>query len=220
MQTTNRQGGVVLIVALIFLLVLSIAAMAAMRLATLEARMSAGFSERSHAQQLAEAALVQAETWLQETHFVVNAEARLCTSDGGCFSNQCTQGRCFFGSYELAEDDPDRCTLVATAPANAAFQNRTVWDNSAITDWSQSNGAGELIAEVLTLIEWRCFMPLDSLDATNADNRFRASHWRPLYRISAYTRGRTGTSRMLVQSLYAPDLGRQSWREVPILFAP
>lgn len=220
MSKVHRQGGVVLILVLILLLVLSVAALAAMRLATLEALLSADFGERSRSQQLAEAALVQAETWVREAAFAVNTEGQLCKPDGQCFSNQCVQGLCFLGSYELLKNDPDSCILAATEPGNAPFQDRNLWADSASTQWNQSDDAGELIAQVLMLIEWRCFIPLNPLDASNAEHRFQTSHWQPLYRISAYSRGRTGSSRLLLQSQFASGLGRQSWREVPILFTP
>lgn len=219
MTRFNRQGGVVLILVLILLLVLSVAALASMRLATLEAQLSAGLGERSHARHLAEAALIQAETWVAEAGFALTADARLCQAEGSCFSNQCLQGLCFIGSYQAVVDAADRCTLLALDPDNLVFQRSAWWADSAKTQvWNQYDGEGDLLAPVRTLIEWRCFIPLNPLDPTNADNAYQPSHWQPLYRISAYTLGRTGSARLLVQSLFVPGIGRQSWREVAILF--
>lgn len=220
MRLSNRQNGVVLILVLIFLVVLSVAALAALRLSTLEARLSAGFSERSRAQQQAEAALVQAENWLAGAGLSVQSDGRLCTSGGDCFSAQCTQGLCFTGQYHLIEDAPDDCTLSATAAPDTVFQNRTLWNDPGKTQlWIANDTSQASDDSTRMLIEWRCFVPLDAFDPDGyADQRFQPAHWAPLLRISAYHAGQQGQARRLVQSLYSPALGRLSWRAVPILF--
>ncbi|WP_146171219.1 hypothetical protein [Saccharospirillum sp. MSK14-1] len=220
-MASKSQRGVVLILVLVLLLVLGIAATAAVRLAQIETRMSGGIGERSRARQLAEAAVLQTESWLDEAGFSLSAEGQLCQPSGECFSSLCDKGLCFSGRLELDSEDLHRCSLNPLSREAELFQQRSLWTEPNKTqDWPLYDADGDLIASAPVLVEWRCFIPLNPLEAENSEKRYQLSHWQPLYRISAYSRGRDGHSRLLLQTLYSPQLGRQSWREVPILFLP
>lgn len=225
MSAIKQQSGVVLILVLVFLLVLSVAGLAAIQLANLEQQLSGQLSERNRSLQWAEAALTNILDDVRLANFDINAAGQLCeVGTSRCFTSQCGQGRCFDGNYSAAVDvnDVDECHLSARNPQDELFQNQSRWMNSGQNQQSdlEFSAADELVP-VYGLIEWRCFIPIDNSDpAANNAHRFQASHWQPLFRITAYTLGRSEQARVMTQVLYSPGRGRFGWREIPLLFAP
>lgn len=116
----QKQQGSILIVALVMLLVLTIAGVSAMRLLTVETQAVGANLERNYAYQAAEAALIQAE---QDVHqnfanfgaveFV--ASAGECTTTNTCFvQDTCTNGLCSSGNY--LDDIREHITDITTEP--------------------------------------------------------------------------------------------------------
>jgi type IV pilus assembly protein PilX len=91
----SRERGVSLVVALIFLIILTILGLTAMRVATMEERMSGNSRDRSLAFQAAEAALRDAESDIECKKFGTRPKPR-----GACISGMtgadavCTDGLC------------------------------------------------------------------------------------------------------------------------------
>lgn len=209
MSTGRDQRGVVLIIALVFLLVLSVAGLSAMRLANVEERMTASFSGRGLAFQAAEAALVEAERYLDQRDFSATELALL-------FSSGCINGLCFNGAYSEGINGDGECTLTASAAEDEVFQNRSLWLNSGPSQTLTLEYEGREPVSAAYLIEFRCFVPVHP--EADATNQYNSGFWRPQFRITAYA---AHPSRLLLQSTYlAAGDGRQSWREVPIRFAP
>ena len=96
-HTMHNQRGAVLIVALVILLVVTALGAAAMRSATLEMRMANNSQERQQAFDAAEAALRNAEAWLDLNGHM--SQAKVGCTGSGCYSNTCTGGRCWFGNW-------------------------------------------------------------------------------------------------------------------------
>lgn len=225
MQTSKQQAGVVLIVVLVFMVLLSVAGLAAMQLAKLEQQLSGQLSERNRSLQRAEAALTSIVDDLRLANFDINAAGQLCESGSNrCFSNQCLEGRCFDGSYSAAVDanDVDDCILSARSAQDEWFQDQSRWMSAGQdrqTDIEFS--AGDASVPVYGLIEWRCFIPIDNTDpAANNAHQYQFSHWQPLFRITAYTLGRNKQARVMTQVLYSPGQGAFGWREIALRFAP
>ncbi|MFG1495119.1 PilX N-terminal domain-containing pilus assembly protein [Saccharospirillum sp. HFRX-1] len=225
MHAAKQQSGVVLILVLVFMLVLSIAAVAAMQLATMEQQLSGQLSERNRSLQWTEAALTNIVDDLRLADFEINAAGQLCETDSNhCYSSQCPQGRCFDGSYNAAVDanDVDDCILSARSAQDEWFQDPSRWLSSGQNQQSALEfSAADDSVPVYGLIEWRCYIPIDNTDPNaNNDHQFQSSHWQPLFRITAYTLGRGEQARVMTQVLYSPGSGRFGWREIPLLFAP
>lgn len=225
MRAAKQQSGVVLILVLVFMLVLSIAGVAAIQLATLEQQLSGQLSERNRSLQWTQAALMNIVNDLSLADFEINAAGQLCETDSNhCYSSQCSQGRCFDGSYSAAieADKTDQCILSARSAKDEWFQDPSRWisfgqDQQSDIEFSTVDAS----VPVYGLIEWRCFIPIDNTDPNaNNDHQFQSSHWEPLFRITAYTLGRSEQGRVMTQVLYSPGKGRFGWREIPLRFAP
>lgn len=223
MRTVDQQQGVVLLLALILMLVLSVAGLAAMQLARLELQMGGAVSELSRSRHWVDTALVQLEAEIVASEFVVNPAGDLCRSTSNqCFSPVCPKGHCFLGNYEIVADNPDRCLLPPSLDKNEIFQDRSIWQdpNKHRSVEIEIEPGAETIT-VLAVIEWRCFTPLNSRDATNNnDHRFDSAFWQPLFRVTAYTTGHQGEARLMAQTMVGKESGRLSWREIPLLFLP
>ncbi|WP_108123888.1 pilus assembly PilX family protein [Saccharospirillum mangrovi] len=222
MRSPDQQQGAVLILALILMVVLSVAGTAAMQLARLELQLGGSVGELSHSRQWVEAALLQLENDIVAGDFEVNPAGELCrVASSDCYREVCANGRCFFGNYVIDADQPDQCLLPPSLDKNEIFQDRSVWqDSNRHQRIDIEVEAGGETVPVLALVEWRCFTPLNSHDASNQEHRFDSAYWQPLFRLTAYTSGRNGEARLMAQTVVGQKTGRLSWREVPLLFAP
>lgn len=210
----RQQQGVVLLMALVFLLILTVAGVSAMRLANVEERMTSNFTERNIAFQAAEAALVEAEAWLSKPNFTQNSyySGGLCTSST-CFYNAsvagspiCKDGLCFLGSFTPATS----CTLIEAAkPEDEVFQSASLWDDNsdayAVANVSPAGAANP----AKYIIEFRCFAVKDPLsvpaDQYDPANEYSDTYWEPYYRITAMGYGRNETTRIMLQTTYRRD---------------
>lgn len=210
MKQYQNQRGVVLLVALVFLLILTVAGVSAMRLANVEERMTGNFSQRNQAFQAAEAALVEAERFLdaqnfQQVNFFTGGDCD--PNQHTCFYNEdasnaptCNNGLCFFGTYPADGE----CSLTAVGnAADEAFQQQDVWDNQSRLATVTANGE---IPPARFLIEFRCFAVKDPDnprdDQFDADNQYIPSYWEPLYRITALGFGDNPNVRVMLQSTF------------------
>jgi len=209
----TEQRGMVLLMALVFLLILTVAGVSAMRLANVEEKMTSNFGERNLAFQSAEAALVEAERFLDESDFQQgNFYSEGCAATTCFYSKDatsglptCDDGLCFMGSFEPSKT----CTVTAATTPNAEiFQSAALWDDS--DQYMQATiTAGGLIPPARILIEFRCFAvknPMNpAADQMDPNNEYIPSYWEPLYRITVIGYGRNPNARVMLQSTYRRD---------------
>nr|WP_255533749.1 PilX N-terminal domain-containing pilus assembly protein [Reinekea sp. G2M2-21] len=202
-----------MLVALVFLLILTVAGISAMRMSTAEERMTSNFSERNIAFQAAEAALIEAELYLDEQNFQqLNFYTGGACNQQDCFYTEdasgnatCANGLCFLGEFEPANS----CVLEPKLnQTDEIYQSAETWrDGSGMHRLATFNAGG--LANAKYIIEFRCFAVKDPLnpasDQYDASNEYIPSYWEPLYRITAIGYGRTQNSRVMLQSTYRRD---------------
>ena len=108
--TSHRQGGAVLLVSLVFLLLLTVIGLSAIQSSTLQERMAGNANDVNTAFQSAEAGIREAEVILQQ--------ASLPTFDGS-------------GGRYLVCSDPESTTVSCSVPD---------WQNASSTGWATLSG--------------------------------------------------------------------------------
>jgi len=199
----NRQLGSVLIVSLILLLLLTLVGVAGMNMTSLEERMSGNFKDQEMAFQAAEAALVEAENFIENTNlglefFYTDSSGTPTCSGTDCFNNTCTGGGsgglCFTGVFTVSSEPVNSCELDDTKPWESMSRwalGTQVVEAQAITDVS---------AQARYIIEFRCFTVRD--DENSAPDPTQLVQWALQFRITALANGGTGDSRVMLQSTY------------------
>jgi type IV pilus assembly protein PilX len=190
----NKQKGSIIIISLIMMLLLTIVGLTGVRISNLEERMSGNFRDHELAFQSAEAALVEAEAYIENTSFISGNFQAACTGSQ-CFTNPCSTGLCFNGSFPTTGSPASSCTAGLTNP----------WE-----DWSLwADGSGQYkTATALTgtssvakyIIEFRCFMVKD--DTNNAPNVNILAEWAFSFRVTALAQGATADSLVMLQTTY------------------
>lgn len=190
----NNQKGSVLIFSLIMLLLLTIVGVSGMQMTTLEEKMSGNYRNHELAFQAAEAALADAENYIEETPFDLTDFQPGCGSDN-CFSNTCDGGLCFDGTFPASATPVTSCVRGTTKP----------WE-----DWARwADGSGQfrtadalvdISAQARYIIEFRCFIVKDA--GENDPDVSVLSPWSLLFRVTALANGGTGDSQVMLQSTY------------------
>lgn len=199
MRHRPKERGAVLVVALVILLVVTALGAAAMRSATLDMRMANNSQERQQAFNAAEAALRTAEAWLDLNGQI--SQAKIGCTGSGCYDSNCTNGRCFFGSWSGAQHNQcDRTP--ATLPA------QHVWEDSALQVWSTTGRHIEVDLDGLDdannpryIVEFQCF--IDGFDDCDIDIDGDCP---AIYRITALGKSNSGRIKTLLQSVYRVTL--------------
>jgi len=209
MNPLKTQQGVVLIVALVMMLILTIAGISAMRLSVVEERMTSNYAERNIAFQSAEAALVDAESYLKQQNFQEENFFNDCDPSNGtvCFQSNCKGGLCFDGTF--TSNNSDECNIKTTnTSASELYQKASIWADSdyhkvASIDLDESTG---ILAPAKYIVEFRCFVVKDPITQTDADflndRRYDSTYWEPMYRITALGSGRNPNTRVMLQTTY------------------
>lgn len=199
----HKQQGSVLIISLVLLLLLTMVGVTGMNMTSLEERMSGNFRDHEMAFQAAEAALVEAENFIENTNltttdFYTNPA---CTSTN-CFKSDCTGGSingnsgglCFTGTFTVSSEPVNSCELDGTRP----WEDMNRWSNPA--QYADADTLTNLSSEAKYIIEFRCFTVRDDTNAS-ADPALLAQ-WALLFRITALANGGSGDSRVMLQSTY------------------
>jgi len=200
-RIAKKQQGVVLIVALVLLLVLTVAGISAIRLANVEERMTGNFGDRNVAFQAAEGALRQAEQFIQDKNFPDDSFYNTCTG-ADCFEDGCTEGLCFSGSFAAGND----CLLTfPPSPSEEVFQKSDVWEDGSGQYKEITDGLDNVTTRYI--IEFRCYAARDAAtsSATLDANKYSRTLWEPMYRITAFSVGRSQSARVLLQSTFRRD---------------
>lgn len=199
MESMKRQRGAVLIVALVILLVVTALGAAAMRSATLEMRMASNSQERQQAFDAAEAALRNAEAWLDLNGHI--SQAKVGCTGNGCYSNTCTGGRCWFGEWPNPQHD--QCDRTP-----ATLPSQQVWADSTLEVWSTATRHVVVDLDGIDdandpryIIEFQCFIEDFGGCDLNIDGDCPA-----MYRITALGQSNSGRVKTLLQSVYRVNL--------------
>tara|TARA_R110001592_G_scaffold52511_7_gene160664 strand:+ start:2336 stop:2956 length:621 start_codon:yes stop_codon:yes gene_type:complete len=197
------QQGSALIISLVMLLLLTMVGVTGMNMTSLEERMSGNYRDHEMAFQAAEAALVEAENFIESTDLTTNDfyTSPACSTTN-CFKADCSGGSvngtsgglCFTGTFTVSSEPVNSCVLDASQP----------W--KTMTRWSTAGQVAEADAltnnstEAKYIIEFRCFTVRDDTNAS-ADPAILAQ-WALLFRITALANGGTNDSRVMLQSTY------------------
>jgi len=195
MRMSAEERGSVLIVSLIFLLLLTIVGVSSMNMTNLEERMAGNFRDHDLAFQAAEAALLDAEEFVENTFDITQAYTAPACSGNMCYSASCTGGLCFQGSFDGSSTTVSSCTS-GTAKE---WENNAIWSDSTKTRPASDQVAGT-VENARYIVEFRCFMPRDPSNLEPDPNVF--AEWSPAFRITAVASGSSTDSTVMLQSIY------------------
>lgn len=179
---TLRVNGSVLLVSLVLLLVMTVAGLTGVKMATLDERVSGNYQDQQMAFYAAEAALKEAEQFIANSQFTL--------SD---FTASCAGGFCFSGSnsQDVGSCDPGAAQL---------WQSGELWSSDGQHRTTSVSISG-ISARAKYIIEFRCYIAKEpSGPLPDPANRW---DWAEFFRITALASGGSGDSRVMLQSSYA-----------------
>ena len=177
----KKAQGSVLLVTLILLLIMTAAGLTAVRMSTLEHKVSGNYLDQQMAFHAAELALLEAESHIATTQI-----------DLTDFDSGCSGGQCFSGSEA---DDISSCTPGST----------TSWLNEVIWETSNFHRTATIVIDGIAtrakyIIEFRCYVARETEgplpDITNPVD------WALYFRITALATGGTDSARVMLQTTY------------------
>lgn len=195
MKSMISQKGSVLIVSLIFLLLLTIVGVSSMNMTSLEERMAGNFRDHDLAFQAAEAALLDAEEFVENTFDIAQAYTDPACTGTNCYSSACTNGLCFNGEFQNSSTPVASCTS-GTAKE---WEDTSIWSTSSKTRASSDQISGT-VENARYIVEFRCFMPRDPANPDPDPDVF--AQWSPAFRITAVASGSSTDSTVMLQSIY------------------
>lgn len=202
----NNQRGVALIVALVILVLVTIAGVATMESTGMELKMSNADQDHQQAFEEAETALRIVESKLQHNSAWIDFGNLYsdCSGSSACFNINCDNGLCFRGEWYSYDNDPTRCTTVSSSlptPVIPPWYNTTWTDGSTQTVWDNA-GKHRLVPaptgytnDVKYIVEFRCFVPKNP----NAPLQNNAAE---LFRITVRAKSNSGNAVVMLQSTY------------------
>ncbi len=182
------QRGVTLIIALIFLLLITLGGISMMQEAKTQQVIVNTFEEKEVSFQAAETALRTVEGIVEATAFTTADFLNGCAGVN-CFSNNCANGLCSTVTY-LNAANVQHCTTNGTR----VWENPAQWANAvtlpAITV-TRSTGGDSVVFNPRYLIEFRCYVPnvASPTPATIPLNNLVNSEWSEYYRITVRVDG-------------------------------
>jgi type IV pilus assembly protein PilX len=182
----KHEKGSVLLISLVMLLILTIVGIASISGVSMTEKMTNSQRDYDIAFEMAEAALVQGETWIDDYSAGFNIE-HLSDSCSGttCFTENCNAGLCFRGEY-LSEGS--LCELDSSG--TPVWQSEAIWDSNAAT-YSRNIAAVE---PPKYLVEFLCLTAVDPTSQT--------SDLAYIYRITSLAYGTHPETRVMLQSTY------------------
>nr|MDT0252444.1 PilX N-terminal domain-containing pilus assembly protein [Endozoicomonas sp.] len=160
----NKVTGSILLVSLVMLLVITVAGLTGVKMATLEVKMSGNYQDQQMAFYAAEAALKEAENFIAGNSLPLSG-----------FNGNCDGGYCFSGSDI---DDVGSCEPGVSEP----WQIGTTWSNSGQHRVTTVLISG-ISAQAKYIIEFRCYLAKES-EGPLPDQANRGD-WAEYYRITA-----------------------------------
>ncbi|SDX36966.1 pilus assembly PilX family protein [Marinobacter mobilis] len=197
MSSAHLQRGSVLIVSLIFLLLLTLVGISGMNMTSLEEKMTGNFRDHDLAFQAAEAALIEGEQYVEENFDIRFALTNPACTGANCYTASCTNGLCFYGTFENSSTPVPDCNAGTTKE----WEDNAIWTNATkhrvVASGNQLEGTVE---NARFIIEFRCFVPRDSQNASPDPDVF--AQWTPAFRITALASGASTDSQVMLQSTY------------------
>ncbi|MEE2731109.1 MAG: PilX N-terminal domain-containing pilus assembly protein [Pseudomonadota bacterium] len=193
----KRERGSILLISLVMLLILTIVGIASISGVSMTEKMTNSQRDYDIAFEMAEAALVQGERWLDDYDDGWDHSHLNCSSGSACFTANCTGGLCFRGSYPSASN--------SLCEVNSYDNNgKPVWQSSAIWDANAATYSVSIPAVEAPkyLIEFLCYTPRDPTSYTEPPDY---TSWVRIYRVTALAYGTHPETRVMLQSTYRVD---------------
>lgn len=195
----QHQNGNVLVVTLILLLVFTMLGLSSIGDVSLNDRIATNHRDKNVSFQAAEAALSEGEEKAFElagVHQWENFQSS-CSGDK-CFTSTCNKGLCFNGSFSSASD----CS--SEPPSVGLWEDPSTWTATDVA--AVSTQSFPLLSESPRyIIEFMCFVPADPDNNPNPTTSYPGVDWSYMYRITAYSLGEAGSSKVAVQSTFKVD---------------
>ncbi|MGB1270712.1 MAG: pilus assembly PilX family protein [Endozoicomonas sp.] len=176
-----RGKGSVLMVSLVLLLIMTVAGLTGIRMATLEEKMSGNYQDQQMAFYAAEVALLEAENHIASEVLPLSG-----------FSADCANGYCFSGNDV---SDAGSCEPGASEP----WLSKDTWSISS-RHRSTAVVISGISAQAKYIIEFRCYIAKEASgplpDPSNPGD------WALYYRITALATGGTDDARVMLQTSY------------------
>lgn len=190
----KKQSGSVLLISLVMLLILTVVGIASISGVSMTEKMTNSQRDYDIAFEMAEAALVQGERWLDDYDGGWDHSHLGCSSGSPCWTQNCTGGLCFRGSYPSASNS--MCEVDSSG--TPVWQSASIWASGAAT-YSVSIAAVE---KPKYLIEFMCYSPRDPTSYTEPPDY---TSWVRIYRVTALGYGTHPETRVMLQSTYRVD---------------
>jgi type IV pilus assembly protein PilX len=196
----SRQGGVVLIISLVLLVVMAILGATAMETGGVQLKMASANKQKQEAFELAEHTLAVIEQQIEDgVYGGADLGFQDCADgDATCFDELCTGGTCFDGEYTAGDDridcERDGATLTPIA----------VWEVDG--NWSDANKHQTLSVSFAEsdpkyIIEFLCY--IERGDGTVFDtDPANVNNGSPYFRITTLAASEGGKSEVMLQSTY------------------
>lgn len=184
----RRQGGALIVVTLVILLVVSMLGMATMDTSGLEMRMASNSRDQQQAFEAAEYTL----SWVQNdiAGRFTNAEISNASDCGAiCFEPTCSGGYCFQGEYPT---DPANCEL--SAPGTEIHTNPAIWE--AGSGLHQTLAVPDIGVTARYIVEYRCYTALNPSQEFHHETNYAR-----MFRITAYVVGPAGRGRSMLRAV-------------------
>jgi len=194
-QVMIQEQGSVLLVSLVFLLLLTIVGVSAMNMTRLEERMTGNFRDHELAFQAAEAALLDAEAYVESQFDIAQALTSPACTGSTCYTPDCSNGLCFHGSFDNSSSPITDCI----AGTEREWEDQALWEDGNKTRELSSQIQGT-VENARYIVEFRCFVPRDP---SNPEPDFDVfAQWTPAFRITALASGASTDAKVMLQSIY------------------
>ncbi len=205
--SSKKQDGAVLVVALIILTALTLVGVSSMQSTTLEMRMASSSVGRSKSFSATEAVISDAIGWIEAN---INSYDDLHDRSPQRFNADCTNGLCFFGSYDIGMAHTYECSLDDTGlspntdvPSDDT-ESVSIWSPTDVPPgrsgshstyrWVRINNT----AVVKYIIEFKCFVGRDR-HAPYGPYLGGNDEADPLFIITAYLEPTAGRPPVMIQ---------------------
>lgn len=185
----GKQSGAILVVALVILAAISLVGISSMQSTTLEMKMVTSSISRSESFARAEAGILRAAAWLDSE---VNSLVAL-QNGTGLFSEDCTDGLCFYGNYESSMTSTYECELTGDSSPWEPDHALNVWNDADLHAVASIDNV-----DVKYIIEFLCFVGRDPM-LPFGPLPGQSSESDPLFRITAHIDSNTGEAPVMIQ---------------------
>lgn len=184
----RRQGGALIVVTLVILLVVSMLGMATMDTSGLEMRMASNSRDQQQAFEAAEYTL----SWVQNDitgRFTDSQIGNAPDCGSVCFESTCSGGYCFQGE---SPTNPATCEL--DAPADDIHTEAALWE--AGSGRHQTLTVPDIGVTARYIVEYRCYTALDPAQEFDDETNYAR-----MFRITAYVVGPAGRGRSMLRAV-------------------